>query len=270
MKKAGLATDKIYMSPDGGDSAISLQYSTPASAAEMAKKWLDTAKSAGCDNISLYLIDEGREDVLKGEKPLAEAMRKEGVKTWVACYSNYFDIGGDFIDLANIANGPVGDELVKKIHAAGKRVFCYANPQGGVERPEMYRRNYGLLLWQHDYDGSFDWSWYWQFGPNENPNGWDDFNHPVYRDHMMVYPTKTGLVDTIQWEGWREAVNDTRYIATLIREIDAARKRGQQKAADDAQQWLTQLKQGGSAQLSDLDLTRTQVIEQIERCREAK
>jgi hypothetical protein len=268
MRKAGLATDKIYIQPHA-DYGISLQYDTPASVSEMAKAWLATAKAAGCDQLYLYLIDEGREDTLKAEKPLAEAIRALGAKTWVACYSNYFGIGGDFIDVANIAGGPVGSDLVQKIHSAGKKVFCYANPQGGVERPERYRRNYGLLLWQHDYDGSCDWSWYWQFGPNENPNSWDDFNHPVYRDHMMVYPTKNGLVDTIQWEGWREGVNDTRYVATLIREIAAARKRGQIKTADEADAWLLQLKNGGSAALADLEAVRNGVIEHIEQCQRA-
>lgn len=271
MKRAGMATDKVYIQPHR-DSAISLDGTTPQSAAEMARLWKEAAQSAGTgtNEVYLYLIDEARDEVLKAEKPLAEAIRQQGVKTWVACYSNYFDIGGEFIDLANIAHGPVAPELVKKIHAAGKRVFCYANPQGGVERPEIYRRNYGLLLWQADYDGSFDWSWYWQFGPDVNPNGWDDFNHPVYRDHMMVYATKNGVVDTIQWEGWREGVDDTRYVATLIREIAAARQHGKTQAADAAEAYLKKLKAGGPEVLQDLDVVRSRIIEQIQACRAAQ
>jgi hypothetical protein len=104
MRLAGMKTDKVYLTADGGDSSVSIQYTTPASAAEMAKEWLETAKGAGCNNVNMYLIDEARDDVLKGERPFAEAMRSAGVKTWVACYSNYFDTAGDFIDSANIAN----------------------------------------------------------------------------------------------------------------------------------------------------------------------
>lgn len=266
MRRAGMATDKVYIQPHR-DSSIGLDWTTPQSAAEMARLWKAAAAQAGTEQVYLYLIDEARDAVLAAERPLAEAMRNAGVKTWVACYSNYFDAAGDFIDLANIAHGPVAAELVNKIHAAGKRVFCYANPQGGVERPEIYRRNYGLLLWQADYDGSFDWSWYWQFGPDENPNGWDDFNHRVYRDHMMVYGTKNGVVDTIQWEGWREAVDDTRYLATLLREIDAARQRGQTRSASEADQWVRRLKSGGPAALDDLEGLRRQIIEHIDSCR---
>ena len=38
-----------------------------------------------------------------------------------------------------------------------------------------------------------------------------------YRDHVFAYPTSNGVIDTIQWEGWREGVDDTRYVATLIK-----------------------------------------------------
>jgi hypothetical protein len=270
MKKAGMATDKVYLTGDGGDSSVSLQYSTSESVTEMAREWISVAEGAGCKSVYLYLIDEARDEVLRAEKPFAEAIQRAGAKTWVACYSNYFDTAGDVIDLANIANGPVAPELVAKIHAAGKRVFSYANPQGGVERPETYRRNYGLLLWQHDYDGSFDWSWYWQFGPDKDPNGWDDFNHRVYRDHMMVYATRSGVIDTIQWEGWREGVDDTRYVATLKREIEAARQRGQTKVADESANFLQQLKSGGSSALVDLDAVRAELIQHILSCRAAR
>jgi len=269
MQRAGLPTDKVFIQPHR-DSSITLESTTPQSAAEMARLWKAAAKEAGTDEVYLYLIDEARDAVLEAERPLAEAIRNEGVKTWVACYSNYFDVAGDFIDLANIAHGPVSPELVKKIHDAGKQVSCYANPQSGVERPEIYRRNYGLLLWQADYDGSFGWSWYWQFGPNENPNGWDDFNHRVYRDHMMVYATLNGVVDTIQWEGWREGVDDTRYLATLIKEIHEAKERGNVSAALRAERWVDQLKSGGPAMLADLDAVRAEIIQHIQACRADK
>ena len=38
-----------------------------------------------------------------------------------------------------------------------------------------------------------------------------------FRDHVFAYPTSNGVIDTIQWEGWREGVDDTRYLATLIK-----------------------------------------------------
>jgi hypothetical protein len=48
-------------------------------------------------------------------------------------------------------------------------------------------------------------------------NDFDDGTTPRYRDHVFAYPTSNGVIDTIQWEGWREGVDDTRYVATLIK-----------------------------------------------------
>jgi hypothetical protein len=45
---------------------------------------------------------------------------------------------------------------------------------------------------------------------------WNDYDDLVYRDPNFTYPTTHGIVDTIQWEGWREGVDDTRFLATLI------------------------------------------------------
>ena len=44
----------------------------------------------------------------------------------------------------------------------------------------------------------------------------NDFDHERFRDHVFAYPTSAGVIDTIQWEGFREAVDDVRYLATLI------------------------------------------------------
>jgi hypothetical protein len=49
---------------------------------------------------------------------------------------------------------------------------------------------------------------------------WNDFDSPKrdkdYRDHMFTYPTSDGVIGTVQWEGFREGVDDTRYLATLL------------------------------------------------------
>jgi hypothetical protein len=47
-------------------------------------------------------------------------------------------------------------------------------------------------------------------------NIWNDFDHPEFRDHVFAYPTTNGLVSTVQWEGFRSAVDDVRYLSTLL------------------------------------------------------
>jgi len=55
----------------------------------------------------------------------------------------------------------------------------------------------------------------------EGQSIWNDFDSKdyfygiAYRDFVFAYPTSNGVIDTIQWEGWREGVDDTRYLASL-------------------------------------------------------
>ena len=48
-------------------------------------------------------------------------------------------------------------------------------------------------------------------------SSWNDFDTSLgkLRDHVFAYPTTNGVIDTIQWEGFREGVDDVRYYQTL-------------------------------------------------------
>jgi hypothetical protein len=264
MKEAGLDTNHLYIGGDGGDWSLSETTSTEY-AYSQAKKWVEATGRAGVKQVYLYMIDEARDKRLADERPLVEAIHRAGAKTFVACYADYFPIAGDMIDAPIIAHGPVESSLVKKIHDRGAHVYSYANPQGGVERPEEYRRNFGLLLWQAHYDGAFDWVYWWNMGPD----GWNDFDSDHYRDCNMVYPTMSGVVDTIQWEGWREGVDDCRYMATLSYWIEQAKEAGHQKEAESAAAWRDAIRNGGVAQLTDLGKLRQQIIHHIQLCKAA-
>jgi hypothetical protein len=116
----------------------------------------------------------------------------------------------DILDTAVVAYGL--DSSVSALwHSRGHKILSYGNPQTGVENPEIYRMNYGVALWNAGYDGSMDFAYQWA---SEN-DYWNDYGDAHWRDHMFTYPTTNGVVDTIQWEGFREGVDDTRYVATL-------------------------------------------------------
>jgi len=70
-----------------------------------------------------------------------------------------------------------------------------------------------------NYDGASTFS----YQANSAGSTWNDFDNPVQRDLMMTYPTVTGVIDTIQWEGYREGQDDIRYATTLKLEIAKAR-----------------------------------------------
>jgi hypothetical protein len=125
----------------------------------------------------------------------------------------------------------------------------------GGELPNTYRRNYGLLLWQKDYDGALA-IYQWKSG-----SIWNDFDDPYnWKGHTFAYPTVNGVVDTTEWEGWREAKDDTRYLATLLDAIGRAKAQGRDTAAAEA--WVATLK---SASLTSLDLStvRSEMVAHI-------
>ncbi|NLO04834.1 MAG: hypothetical protein GX131_03275, partial [candidate division WS1 bacterium] len=141
-----------------------------------------------------------------------------------------FPVVGDLQDLL-VSYGDPSKEAAEEWHSQGNKIFSYANPQSGMEEPETYRRNYGLLLAANDYDGGMTYVHY---------HGWNDFSGSRYRQHNFVYPTMDGVIDTVQWEGYREGIDDLRYLGTLRNAIVEAREAGGDRArlADEAQQFV--------------------------------
>jgi len=193
------------------------------------KDWLNKCAAYGYEDVYFYGIDEARGDELKSQQAAWAAVQEAGGKTFVACYQGTFEAMGGLLDCAVIAGKPDPSE-VRKWRAVGSDVFCYAYPQVGNEEPETYRRNFGLVLWKAGYDGAMDYAY--QHGFN---HVWNDFDHKTYRDHNFTYPTVNGIVGTIQWEGFREAVDDVRYAGTLVRCI---REAPPAKGALAAEAWL--------------------------------
>ena len=164
-----------------------------------------------------YGQDEARGEVLKKQRPTFERIHEAGGKIFVAGYrGSNFPLVGDLQDLL-VCSGGLSKEEAALWHGRGHKIFSYANPQAGYEDPEIYRRNFGLMLDKHNYDGGMTYIFY---------HGWNDFNIKPWRQHNFVYPTVDGLIDTIQWEGYREGVDDLRYLATLRKTIEEAEKSG--------------------------------------------
>ena len=218
-------------------------------------KWLELARKYGHDDVFFYGLDEAKGDRLVSQRLAWEAVREAGGKTFVAGYVGSFEAVGDLQDLLIFAGRPYPSEA-EKYHGIGHQIFSYANPQCGCEQPERYRRNYGLLLWKSGFDGAMDFAYQWEFG-----HIWNDFDSPKYRDHVMAYPTVDGVIDTLQWEGYREGVDDTRYLATLLDAIDRADP-SRASDANAALRWLDNLDLDG-----DLNAIRAKMVAWIMKLR---
>ncbi|MDP7349222.1 MAG: DUF4091 domain-containing protein, partial [Phycisphaeraceae bacterium] len=198
----------------------------------------------------LYGIDEAKGDRLAAQRQAWIATRKLGVKMFVAGYrgSNFPKLG-DIQDVL-VCAGALSTEEADLWHSVGHRIWSYANPQSGPENPAVFRRNFGLALWLANYDGACTYAYMHSFG-----NIWNDFDNHGYRDPCLVYPTVDGVIDTLAIEGYREGIDDIRYVTTLALKVRGA-KDGSAKAA--ARRFLDQLSADGN-----LDQKREAIIEHI-------
>lgn len=161
----------------------------------------------------VYAIDEAKDERLNSQQKAWSVVHGVGAKVFVAGYKGTFERVGSTLDLLVLAGRPNKEEI-QKFHAIGGKVFSYANPQTGPENPHLFRRNYGLDLWRNVYDGAMPYAYQHSMGFI-----WNDIDHSIYRDHVFAYPTVDGVIDTLAWEGFREGVDDVRYITTMEKSL---------------------------------------------------
>jgi hypothetical protein len=220
----GLPKDKIFLlgTWPGHDSYIG-NGSTPEELAAIAAtvtNWRNITESHGYTTTYFYGIDERKGDELLAQRPAWQTVHNNGGKMFVACSIGTADAVGDLLDAPVLYGARSATEIsaeIAKFHGYGQHVFTYGNPQAGIENPVTFRKNYGFALWNSGYDGAMDFAYQYTMGQSI----WNDYDDTpfdgvhTYRDHVFAYPTSDGVIDTVEWEGWREGADDTRYLATL-------------------------------------------------------
>jgi hypothetical protein len=260
-KSAGLAGQPLYLVEMSSRETYRLK--------ERVRKMVKQAQMAGSREVFIYGKDEATGAALTAQRGSWRDVRDAGGKMFVAGSSGTFETMGDILDLFIHAHKPLPDEAVKW-QGIGHKIFNYANPQSGGESPYLFRRNYGVVLWGAGYDGAMPYAYQHCFGSCYN-----DLDDPTYRDHLFTYPTADGVIDTIAWEGFREAVDDVRYLTTLENAIQAARLSGNQRlaaAAVKAEAYIAELRKTVQPQTAskftvdfdiDLDAMRQSVVGHI-------
>jgi hypothetical protein len=218
---------------------------------------ISISRNYGTDNVYFYGADEATGTALTNQRTSWTNIRAAGGKIFAAAWAQLdtvFSSMGDILDSFVYGRTPTATEAAKW-HSVGHQVLSYNNPVGGLENPYLYRKNYGLLLWQNNFDGVMNFSYQCEYG-----NIWNDFDYATFRDHVLAYPTINGVIGTVQWEGFREAVNDVRYLTTLTNTINNAKLNGRDTSA--AETWLANLKSSdlASLKLDDIRSTMTSYI----------
>ena len=212
----------------------------------------DVSKRAarhGTEKIYIYAIDEADFSDIQKQLPVWTKFRQLGAGIFAADWKHGLveQYAGK---LELLVSGITPDlESNRYLQQQGTRVFAYNRPQVGVENPYVYRRNYGLQAWQNGFDGVMNYAY-----QHSMADIWNDFDQPTFRDHAFAYPTRNGVIDTLAWEGFREAVDDVRYLSTLRTLAEQAGSRGD----------LHFIQTLRTANIANEDTLRGQLAERIE------
>ena len=247
-KQAGLKIGPLYF--------LGISAGNPSSEEELQehlkllRRFLAWAKDNGIDDVYFQGSDEARGEELKAQRKMWEALHGIGGKVFVACSTGFFELVGDLLDLPIVARESKQD--VERVHALGYKIFYYSNPAGAIEQPYTFRYRFGHWLDRSGMDGVQTYVYQHGMGAGKSMGRmWDDFDFAKYRTLAFTYPTVDGVVDTLQWEGVREGVDDVRYLSTLRMAIAKAKESTNSKTvelAKDTEKWLATLNVEGNLQ----------------------
>ena len=174
----------------------------------------DSVRRYGHKNLFLGYGDEPGAGWFPHVRPVFEIYQDEGLGFFIAGHNAVFFRGGylyDWYNTATDASRPTVTAMWNKLQN-GNHVAWYAVHHTGTENPSLNRRQYGLTAYLNGYTAFCNYE--------HNVGSFND-DTTTYKPMALAYSCHSGLIDTLQWEGFREGIDDIRY-ATLM--TDLARK----------------------------------------------
>ncbi len=231
-----------------------------------AERWREFyLRRFGHTDVYLGYGDEPTPQWVMKARRLWRVVHEQGLKVQIAGHEHLFTKAGYILDYRQAGAAPTDEEQAKHRRALGHGyISFYANQHTGVENPDFVRRQHGLLTYLAGYSAIHNYAFY--YGP------WNDLALELYKPMVLAYPISHGLIDTLAWEGFREAVDDIRY-ATLLNQLArtaiASGQLDRVYAGRKTLQWM-ELMDGTR---SDLDAVRLEMIDrmlQLTRMQEAQ
>jgi len=219
---------------------------TPEEINEM-KTWVSQivalGQSYGFNDIYFYGKDEAGGAALEAERDAWIGAQEVGGKIYATAYTSFGDwysLVGDILDLGIEGTAPIATNI-DDMHAQGNELFCMRNtPVNGPIQGLTTRANYGVGMYLAGYDGSCDFAYQFAHGNIYDDTDWQNW------DYAYTYPTVDGVLDTVQFEAWREATDDVRYLTTLLSAIEQGKAQGgsHEVLALAAEGWVANLRSG--------------------------
>lgn len=177
------------------------------------RRLLSILRNHGVETLYAHSRDEPSPEQMHEGLPKIQAARAGGAKVFTALIGNSEDamsILGANLDLALFSSPCIGTEDIDEWHAIGSKVWYY-HVSDAPSGETYYRRRYGFDAYAKGFDGCSIYAYQHTFGPSP----WNDMDD-YHADHVLGYHTDGGPVGTLQWEACREAINDMRYLQTLL------------------------------------------------------
>lgn len=267
LKEAGMGTNRLFSILPGSGLMTSFpaketdrNYNRYREAVCQASNALQRIRRRVGDSPAYsYAIDEAGPNVIRLERGTWQAFQSMGGNILATTrYHPYLLFNVDFA-LTPIQPSPVRKLNADAMHAANPETLVgwYADPHSGPENPAYTRRIYGWISWRNNYDLFCQYTIF--------RDDWTEFficKEAFLRGIMLCYPSDDDILDTLAWEGVREAMDDIRY-GTLLRLL--AQKA---KASDDidtvyagraASTWIAQV----DFERSSLESLRYETIRRI-------
>ena len=182
----------------------------PEALAEAQRRADEMKALLGHSDMYLGWGDEPQIDgLVKGIRPGEKTWQEAGFKFILAADNLGYERAGHVLDWHNCGGAPESEEFTRpwRIIGGDTRIAWYAAQHVGAENPAFNRRQNGLSPWLSGYSALCNYAHH--FGPyNDDSQG--------YRPMVFAYGISGGVLDTLQWEGFREGVDDIRYGSLLV------------------------------------------------------
>ncbi len=228
------------------------QMMTAKAAAEKARDFYQ--KELGHSDILLKYGDENGAQMVVATREFHPYFEQYGIKVGNAGHAVQFYKGAYAYGWHMMGAQPDSIDRIKRWNDMDAYLSFYAGQHTGSENPQFMRRQHGLLSYMNGHNMTYNYRFAW--GP------WNDLAKPLYRPMVIAYLNHGGVVDTLQWEGFREAIDDIRYITKLqllVRDAIASGDVQRLYEARKAKQYLALL----NLRDADLNAIRVDVIEHI-------